>query len=175
MYIHNYLLVKNPAKYNCFLISFDTDFNFIPEDYSGFLVSLEANEKRQYYLFHSGSINNASGSATDITVRILQQQNFCKICINNVTPLAERVIHKGITRSRMGVYDPISNKRINTVVMKSNVANSTYIKHQERIQEIHNRILNNSIKYGFTKVEFGDIEKGFEEVAKTVEQWMDSL
>ncbi len=98
-------------------------------------------------------------------------QNFCRIFINNRLPLRKRVIYKNLTRSRLGLYDPVSSERIFGVVDESNVENSSYMKHQARIAQIHNSMLALCTKYGFEIVEFDDIEDGITKAISSVERW----
>lgn len=97
-------------------------------------------------------------------------QNFCRIFINNCLPLRERVIYKNLTRSRLGLYDPVSSRRVFGVVNESNVENSSYMKHQARITQIHNSMLALCIKYGFEVVEFDDIKDGIARAISSVER-----
>jgi len=105
-------------------------------------------------------------------LRWASSQNFHKIFIDNRLSLRERVIYKNVTRSRLGLYDSVSSKRIFGTVNEANVDSSSYIKHQTRIVHIHNSMLALCTKYGFEVVEFDDIEDGIARAIDSVEKWI---
>lgn len=95
------------------------------------------------------------------------KNNFCSIFLDNKTSFRDRVLYKNITRTKLRICDPGNKPDNYDRLDDSSVMNSSYIKHQERIDEIHQELKKACIEFGFKIIDFSDINIGKK---KTVSQ-----
>ncbi len=85
---------------------------------------------------------------------------FCGICLNNVTPLHQRIVLKSITRTRLrvGCHDNPENGY--EQLDHTNVMASAYLRYADNIEGIHSDLKRSCEDCRFQLIEFDDIKIG---------------
>ena len=90
------------------------------------------------------------------------KSNALIFCIDNKLPLEKRLEYKAATRQRVEYIDPKTGKVEYGSLTRSNLHFTPYIKHANRIEEIHRQIVGYFLQRGLPVIEFEDINKAME-------------
>ena len=85
------------------------------------------------------------------------KRKYCCICLNNRLSLAERVILKKVTRSKLRIIQDETLQNFSSKINSLNVANTSYMHHATRIEEISNEIFISCKKNGYKLIEFSSL------------------
>lgn len=97
-------------------------------------------------------------------MRWAKLQGFCCLCINNEKDFRERIELKKVTRSRLRGNSNMNDESFS-------FENSNYFKYQDRIREIHSKILEDARSEGFEIVTFNELEIGIERSLAYIKSW----
>lgn len=100
-------------------------------------------------------------------------QDFLNICLDNSLPLSKRIVLKGKTRSKLRFYDSLVDEYYFQKVDDSNVTNSSYLKYQNKIDQIHRILLHNCRLSDFHIIEFNNINQGIELSIQEINSWLE--
>jgi len=100
-----------------------------------------------------------------------EDQSLCRICVNNILPLSERVLLKSVTRSRFRATTSLTSSDEMIDISTSNINNSRFIKDQDDIEKFHKTIMQASVNCGFELIEYDDIDIGIQKSVEWVRQW----
>ena len=104
--------------------------------------------------------------STDI-IKWANDNGFCCIFIDNLNPLTERVILKNITRTQLRKGNNYDYGYIN----RSNVFESSYIKHDKEISQIHEKLKKSCTDNRFNIIKFYNIDTAKKDVIKFISKF----
>jgi len=92
------------------------------------------------------------------------KSNVLIFCIDNKLPLEKRLEHKSVTRHRVEYLDSKTREVKYGRLTKRNIYFTPYIKHANRIEEIHRQIIDYFSKKSLPIIEFENIDKAIETI-----------
>ena len=98
--------------------------------------------------------------------------NVLIFCIDNKLPLEKRLEYKSITRHRVEYLDPKTGDIKYGYLMKNSLYLTPYMKHANRIKEIHRQIVGYFLQSNLPMIRFEDINKAIEMSDVMVENWL---
>lgn len=90
------------------------------------------------------------------------KSNVLIFCIDNKLPLERRLEYKATTRHRVEYLDPKTGKVKYGRLTRSNIHFTPYIRHANRIEEIHRQIVGYFLQRNLPVIEFENINKAIE-------------
>jgi 2-phosphoglycerate kinase len=98
---------------------------------------------------------------------------FCGICLNNTLSLAQRLIYKNLTRSKLRLNGKFTDKEEEFgLINENNVNESLYMHNQIRIGKIHSDILVSCKKNGFKLIEYDNIQLATEITISAIKEYL---
>ena len=97
------------------------------------------------------------------------KSNVLIFCIDNKLPLEKKLEYKSVTRHRVEYLDPETGEVKYGQLTKSNLYFTPYIRHANRIEEIHQQIVDYFLQRNLSVIEFEDIDKAIETIYAMVE------
>lgn len=89
-------------------------------------------------------------------------QYLC-ICMNSLVPFEKRILLKKVTRSIFHFIDEDGREHFDGI-SDSNLQQSSYLKHKNRIQEITDGIVSDFKSVGYPVLDYADLEECFQEL-----------
>lgn len=100
------------------------------------------------------------------------KSNVLIFCIDNKLPLEKRLEYKSKTRYRLKYDDPKTGELKYTKLTKSIVYFTPYMRHANRIEEIHRKIVSDFSQSNLPVIDFEDIDKATEMIVIMVENFL---
>jgi 2-phosphoglycerate kinase len=99
--------------------------------------------------------------------------NILVMALNNQLTLEKRVIYKSITRKRLKLLDEKSEAGfiMTDSINEENVLDSAYIRRKERIQEIHQALINSVQDNNFKVISFTELNDAIKQAYTMAEVW----
>jgi 2-phosphoglycerate kinase len=91
------------------------------------------------------------------------------ICLNNTLPFSEKVLLKSKTRDRVEFVDTQSGEIRYGSITSEDVDKTPYIEHADRINEIHEEILESFRRHSLRIIDFTEIEHAIESIIRLIE------
>jgi len=101
------------------------------------------------------------------------KSNILIFCLDNKLPLGKKLEYKSVTRYRVEYLDPKTGEIKYGQLTKSNLFFTSYIRHANRIEEIHRQIVRYFLQGNLPVMEFEDIDKAIEVIDVMVEKFVD--
>jgi len=103
---------------------------------------------------------------------ISEKSNALCFCIDNKLSFNKRLEYKSITRYKVEYLDPKTGKINYGQLTKDNLSFTPYIKYADRIEKIHQEIVNYFFKNNLSVIEFYDLAKALEVAEKLIEKFV---
>jgi len=100
------------------------------------------------------------------------KSNVLIFCIDNKLPLEKRLEYKSITRHRVEYLDLKTGNIKYGELTRNNLYLTPYVKHANRIEEIHRQIVGYFLQRSLPVIEFDDINQAIEVIDMMVEGWL---
>lgn len=152
--IRNILLTQN-SSHSCYSTS---TYLMEPSELKIQMLEVSAIIKRiiPIYLNRGESVLFEGMHFTRELLSWAKQNQYLCICMNSLVPLERRVLLKKVTRNIFHFIDDEGNEHFGDI-SESNLKESSYVKHKNRIEEITQEIVNDFKSLNCPIIEFADL------------------